>query len=262
MHFSRHINLILNYLILILKYHTFLCVSASFTQILLSTCEESFKMTHLSGDATLQLTLSQAEGNPVKTLGEIQEDTVHFSPHISQESYFVIADDHICKEIFVLVESVLHFPNQLLHLIWDGPRRTHSITFPGAEDWCVYNFLDPPLSLFIDGMRNGMISAVFQSSEMFPDLLKGLESSPMRMSVSSFNNLGWTLSGPINVSGSSSCNNSSHSNFSFTDREFVFANEWTMEIWEACMWSRTLFQGPGFAWASEVGWQIIFYVHF
>lgn len=87
-------------------------------------------MTHLSGDATLQLPLSQAEGNPMKSLGEIQEGSVHRSSHISQDGYFVIEDNHVCQVVFALVESVLDFPNHTLHLIWDGPQKDPFHNFP------------------------------------------------------------------------------------------------------------------------------------
>lgn len=45
-----------------------------------SPVKESFKMTPLSGGVTLQPPFSQAEGNPTKTPGEIQEGNLHCHP--------------------------------------------------------------------------------------------------------------------------------------------------------------------------------------
>ena len=59
-------------------------------------------------------------GNRIKSLGEIQVHNVHRLPHINQAGYFVIEGNQVCQALFALGESVLTFPNYVLHLTCDS----------------------------------------------------------------------------------------------------------------------------------------------
>ena len=59
-------------------------------------------------------------GNCIKSFGEIQVDNVHHSPHINQAGYFVIEGDEVCQAQFALGESILAFPNHMLHTTCGG----------------------------------------------------------------------------------------------------------------------------------------------
>lgn len=71
---------------------------------------------------TCQFLQEEAVGNCIQSLGQIQVDNVHCLPHINQAGYLVVEDDQVCQARFTLGESVLAFPNHVLHLSCSSPQ--------------------------------------------------------------------------------------------------------------------------------------------
>lgn len=66
----------------------------------------------------------------VKSLEEIQGDSVHYLLHINKVGYFVLESDPVCHAQLALGESMLAFPNHVLHLTCDGLQEDLFHIFP------------------------------------------------------------------------------------------------------------------------------------